>query len=82
VRAGQRPYRKMAAKPAIPRFDAQIQAICSPVAEALSLLHAIPGVARCTAEMLIAEICTDMTRFPRADHLVVQGSLRNALRDH
>jgi transposase len=73
---------KMATKPTIARFDAQIQAICGPVAEALSVLDTIPGVARRTAEMLIAEICTDMTRFPRADHLVVQGSLRSALRDH
>jgi transposase len=33
------------------------------------LLDTIPGVARRTAEMLVAEIGTDMTRFPSADHL-------------
>jgi transposase len=53
----------------IARFDAQIQAICGPVEEAVSLLDTIPGVARRTAEMLVAEIGTDMTRFPSADHL-------------
>jgi transposase len=53
----------------IARFDAQIQEICGPVEEAVGLLDTIPGVARHTAEMLIAEIGTDMSRFPSADHL-------------
>jgi transposase len=53
----------------IARFDAQIQEICGPVEEAIGLLDTIPGVARHTAEMLIAEIGTDMSRFPSADHL-------------
>jgi transposase len=53
----------------IARFDAQIQDICGPVEEAVGLLDTIPGVARRTAEMLVAEIGTDMTRFPSADHL-------------
>jgi transposase len=35
----------------------------------VGLLDPIPGVARHTAEMLVAEIGTDMTRFPSADHL-------------
>jgi transposase len=51
------------------RFDAQIQAICGPFDEAVELLDTIPGVARRTAEMIVAEIGTDMTRFPSADHL-------------
>jgi transposase len=53
----------------IARFDAQIQAICGPFEEAMALLDTIPGVARRTAEMIVAEIGTDMTRFPSADHL-------------
>jgi transposase len=53
----------------IARFDAQIQAICGPFDEAVELLDTIPGVARRTAEMLVAEIGTDMTRFPSAGHL-------------
>jgi transposase len=51
------------------RFDAQMQAICGPFAEAVSLRDTIPGVARRAAEMIVAEIGTEMTRFPSADHL-------------
>jgi transposase len=53
----------------IARFDAQIQAVYGPFEEAVGLLDTIPGVARHTAEMLVAEIGTDMSRFPSADHL-------------
>jgi transposase len=51
------------------RFDAQIQELCGPFDTAVGLLDTIPGVARHTAEMIVAEIGTDMTRFPTADHL-------------
>ena len=53
----------------IARFDARIQEIWGACEEAVGLLDTIPGVARRTAEMLVAEIGTDMTRFPSADHL-------------
>jgi transposase len=53
----------------IARFDTRIQEICGPFDEAVGLLDTIPGVARRTAEMIVAEIGTDMTRFPSADHL-------------
>jgi len=53
----------------IARFDAPIHAICGPFDEAVELLDTIPGVARRTAEMIVAEIGTDMRRFPSADHL-------------
>ena len=53
----------------IARFDAQIEEICGPFDEAVGLLDTIPGVARRTAEMIVAEIGTDMSRFPSADHL-------------
>jgi transposase len=53
----------------IARFDAQIEAYCAPFAEAVVLLDTIPGVARQTAEIIVAEIGTDMSRFPTADHL-------------
>ncbi len=36
---------------------------------AIALLDTIPGVSRRTAEILIAEVGTDMTRFPSAKHL-------------
>jgi transposase len=53
----------------IARFDAQIQAVYGSFEEAVGLLDTIPGVARHTAEMLVAEIGTDMSRFPSAEHL-------------
>jgi transposase len=53
----------------IARFDARLQAICGPVDEAVSLLDTIPGVARHTAEMIVAEIGIEMGHFPSADHL-------------
>lgn len=37
--------------------------------EAITLLDTIPGVSQRTAEILIAEIGTDMARFPSAKHL-------------
>ena len=37
--------------------------------EAVNLLDTIPGVARRTAELLLAEIGIDMSRFPTAIHL-------------
>ncbi len=37
--------------------------------EAIHLLDMIPGVARRTAELLLAEIGIDMSRFPSASHL-------------
>jgi transposase len=53
----------------IARFDTQIQEISTPFEAAIGLLETIPGVARPTAEMIVAEIGTDMSRFPSADHL-------------
>jgi transposase len=53
----------------IARFNTQIQESCGPFDEAVSLLETIPGVARHTAEMIVAAIGTDMTHFPSADHL-------------
>jgi len=53
----------------IARFDEQIEAYCRPFEEVVELLDTIPGVARQTAEMIVAEIGTDMSRFPSADHL-------------
>src|SRR5690349_9115716 len=36
---------------------------------ATALLDTIPGVGRDTAEVLVAEVGTDMSRFPSAEHL-------------
>jgi transposase len=53
----------------IARFDEQIERIRGPFEAAVGLLDTIPGVARHTAEMIVAEIGTDMNRFPNAGHL-------------
>jgi transposase len=53
----------------IARFDQEIEAYTRPFEEAVVLLDTIPGVARRTAEVLIAEMGTDMSRFPTAKHL-------------
>jgi transposase len=53
----------------IAHFNAQIQAICGPFDEAVGLLDTIPGVARQTAEIIVAEMGRDMSHFPIADHL-------------
>ncbi len=52
-------------------FNARIEAAMAPfVDEALAeKLDAIPGVNRTTIENVIAEIGTDMSQFPTADHL-------------
>ncbi len=53
----------------IERASTEIAARMQPVAEALARLDTIPGVGRRTAETLLAELGTDMTRFPTAGHL-------------
>lgn len=53
----------------IARFDEQIERACLPFAEAVERLDTIPGVGRETAEVIVAEIGADMTRFPSAQHL-------------
>ena len=54
---------------AIARLDAELAARLAAEQEALALVQTIPGVARRTAEVLVAEIGTDLTRFPSAEHL-------------
>jgi transposase len=53
----------------IARFDAEIEKYCHPFEEAVELLDTIPGVAHRTAEVIVSEIGSDMSRFPTADHL-------------
>ncbi len=51
------------------RFDEEIAKYCAPFEEAVVLLDTIPGVGRETAELLVSEIGSDMSRFPSAHHL-------------
>ena len=50
-------------------FSARIEAVMPPFAAAVERLTTIPGVDQRTAESIVAEIGTDMERFPTADHL-------------
>lgn len=54
---------------AVSHFDEQIQLLCVPFEAAIALLDTIPGVARQTAEIIVAEIGIDMSCFPSAAHL-------------
>jgi transposase len=52
----------------ITRFDEQIQAYCAPFEEAVVRWDGIPGVSRCSAEIIVSEVGVDMDRFPTAGH--------------
>jgi transposase len=54
---------------AITEVSAEIAARLCPREDELERLATIPGVGRRTAELLLAEIGTDMSRFPTAAHL-------------
>jgi transposase len=53
---------------AIVSLTGQMEALLAPSADALKRLDTIPGVNRRTAEVLVAELGTDMTIFPSAAH--------------
>lgn len=54
---------------AMERVSATIEAHLAEEQAAIALLDTIPGVSQRTAEIVIAEIGTDMRRFPNAKHL-------------
>jgi transposase len=71
----------------IERFDQQIEDYCRPFEASVQLLDTIPGVARNTAEIIVSEIGTDMSRFPTANHLadwagVAPGNNESAGKQH
>lgn len=53
----------------IARFDEEIARLSTPFDGAITHLDTIPGVGRETAQLIVAEIGTDMSRFPSANHL-------------
>ncbi len=53
----------------IARLNTEVQARLGPFEGLLERLDTIPGVGRLTAEALVAELGTDMGRFPSAKHL-------------
>ncbi|HZU12964.1 MAG TPA: IS110 family transposase [Chloroflexota bacterium] len=60
---------------AIERVSKEIEQRTRPFAEVIALLDTIPGVAQRTAEVLVAEIGTEMSRFPTAAHLASWAGL-------
>ena len=59
----------------IARFDQQIEVYRAPFDDAIQLLDTLPGVGRETAEVIVAEMGADMSRFPTARHLAAWASL-------
>jgi transposase len=51
-------------------LDAKLQELIAPLADAVDRLDEIPGLGQTAAQLLLAELGTDMTRFPTAGHLV------------
>lgn len=60
---------------AVDEFDAEIAHALEPFRRQLDLLTTVPGISTTAAEVLLAEIGVDMTRFPTAQHLVSWAGL-------
>jgi transposase len=59
----------------IAAFDARIGKVLAPFRDAVERLITIPGVSRVAAEVILAEIGSDMTSFPTAGHLLSWAGL-------
>lgn len=59
----------------IAAFDTRIEAALRPFRDAIERLKEIPGLSETSAQILIAEIGTDMTQFPTAGHLLSWAGL-------
>lgn len=59
----------------IARFDQQIEEDFRPFEQAVAHIDTIPGISRCSAEQILAEIGWDMTRFPSPGHLASWAGL-------
>ena len=57
------------------KLDAEVQRRMTAEADALARLDTIPGVGPAVAEAIVAEIGTDMSRFPTAAHLASWAKL-------
>ena len=60
---------------AIEEIDQEVDADVEPFRAAIALLTTIPGVSVLSAEIILAEIGRDMSRFPTAGHLVSWAGL-------
>ena len=54
---------------AIGRLDVKVEELCRPFGPLLVKLREIPGISQRVAEVIVAEIGIDMSRFPTAAHL-------------
>jgi transposase len=59
----------------IAEYTARVEAVTAPFAEAAGRLETIPGLGSRAAEVIVAEIGTDMARFPTAGHLASWAGL-------
>jgi transposase len=60
---------------AIAEIDAEVDRDLDPFRDAVRLLRTIPGVSDLTAQVIVSEIGTDMSRFPTAGHLISWAGL-------
>ncbi len=60
---------------AMAEIDAEVDRDLDPFRQAVRQLRTIPGVSDLTAQVIVSEIGTDMTRFPTAGHLISGASL-------
>ena len=55
---------------AIARIDKEVEANVEPFRTAIQILSTVPGISQLSAEVIVAEIGTDMGRFPSQGHLI------------
>jgi transposase len=60
----------------ITAVEVQIEGLIAPFAETAARLDAIPGIGPVAARVIIAEVGTDMTRFPTPAHLASRAQIR------
>jgi transposase len=60
---------------AIAEIDQEVDRDLDPFRDAVRLLRSIPGVSDLTAQVIVSEIGTDMSRFPTAGHLISWAGL-------
>jgi transposase len=60
---------------AIDEIDAEVDRDLGPFRQAVRRLRTIPGVSDLTAQVIVSEIGTDMSRFPTAGHLISWAGL-------
>ena len=56
-------------------FDARIEAVLAPFRDAAERLMSLPGISDVAAQVILAEIGTDMSSFPTAGHLLSWAGL-------